>query len=64
MPEEAAIGQFDDAVDDAVEKIAIVRDQQEGAVKIFEKLRDPFDGFVVEDGSRRLVEHQKIRLMR
>ena len=45
---------------DAIQKIAVVRDDEKRAAESFQKLRDPLDGFRVEM-VRRLVEHQEIR---
>ena len=58
--EKFPVGQLNHAFHHAVEKIAVMRDDEKGAVKFVEKLRDPFDGFRVEM-VRRLVENQKIR---
>ncbi len=57
---EFSIAQFDHARHDAVEKIAVVRDDEKRAAELFQKLRNPLDGFRVEM-VRRLVENQKVR---
>ena len=54
------VAKFQNARGDAIQKIAVVRDDEKRAAEIFQKLRDPLDGFRVEM-IRRLVEHQEIR---
>ena len=57
--EKPAIGQLDHALRHAVEKIAVVRDDQERTMELIEKFRDPLDGFRVQM-VRRLVEDQQV----
>ena len=61
VPEKLSVGQLDHPPRHAVEKIAVVRDDQKCPAKIFQEPRGPIDGFGIEM-VRRLVEHEEIRL--
>ena len=45
---EQTVGQFDDPVGDAVQKVTVVSDEQQGTRIFFQELDHPEDGFVVQ----------------